>query len=288
MPELPEVEFCRRSLERWGHGRRVVHVEVLDPRVVSFASAEGGGSIGGARRGRRPREAHVEAAQVLVQTLLPAPPEPPLRHGKRLCWPFGARALLVHLGMTGKWTRVEGPHDKVRLRLDDGSRLCFVDPRILGVLAPMERAAAEVALHQGLGPDALGAELPALIGRRPVKVALLDQSILAGVGNVQAMEALWRAGIHPATTCDELRPEQRERLSRALQETLRHTLDALGEGDEITYVEESLAANPFDVYRRANKPCARCKTKLERLQQAGRSTYWCPHCQAALPTAPPA
>jgi formamidopyrimidine-DNA glycosylase len=288
MPELPEVEFCRRALERWGRDRRIVDVEVLDARVVSLAPADGAGAIAGARRGRSPRESHREATQALRQTLLAAAPEPPVRHGKRLCWPFGPRALLVHLGMTGKWTRVEGPHDKVRLRLDDGSRLCFVDPRILGVLAPMDRSIAETSLHQGLGPDALGAELPVLVGRRPVKVALLDQSILAGIGNVQAMEALWRAGIHPATTCDGLRPDQRERLSHALQETLRHTLDMLGEGDQITYVEESLAANPFDVYRRANQPCVRCKTKIERLEQAGRSTYWCPRCQAALPNAPPA
>ncbi len=285
MPELPEVEFCRACLSRWTRGRRVVDVAVLDARSVSAGGGSSGEDrpIGGARRGRGPADATVAARAAIAAVVLAAPPEPPLRHGKRLLWPFGGGALLLHLGMTGKWTRTAGRYDKARLDLDDGSALYFHDPRLLGLVAPMTRAAGEVALHAGLGPDALDAPLPALTGRRPVKVALLDQTLVAGIGNVQAMEALWRAGIHPATPCDALTSEEQGALASAVRETLLHTLASQGDGDTITYVEESLASNPFAIYRREGTPCPRCKTSLERLVQAGRSTYWCPRCQPARP-----
>jgi formamidopyrimidine-DNA glycosylase len=301
VPELPEVEFCRQALTRWTMGRNVVGVEVIDPRVVRNARTDA------------PSAGRPDGAEVLMRTCVTgAAVEPPrrasapsdagtgaralVRHGKRLLWAFGdtpdAPALLLHLGMTGKWTR-EPPdtpaprHAKVRLVLDDGTRLSYIDPRLLGGIVPTTVAAGTVALREGLGPDALGAPLPPLRGRRPVKVALMDQALIAGLGNVQVMESLWRAGIHPETPCEALTPAQHARLDSAVQETLRRTLADLGDGDEVTYVEESLAANPFAIYRRAGTPCPACGAPIARMVQAGRGTYWCPRCQPAAVTATP-
>jgi formamidopyrimidine-DNA glycosylase len=279
VPELPEVEFCRRALTRWTSGRQVVAVEVLDPRVVRH------------RRTDAPSAGRADGADALARTCVEhGPPRAVERHGKRMLWPFGdtpdAPALLLHLGMTGKWTR-EAPrlpaprHTKVRLTLDDGSRVSFVDPRLLGGIVPTTLAEGRVTLREGLGPDALGTPLPPLTGRRPVKVALMDQALVAGLGNVQVMESLWRAGIHPETPCGALDPAQHARLDSAVQATLRRTLEDLGNGDEVTYVEESLAANPFLIYRRAGTPCPVCGTPIARMVQAGRGTYWCPGCQPA-------
>ena len=134
-------------------------------------------------------------------------------------------------------------------------------------------------LADGLGPDALGKPLPPLKGRRPVKLALMDQSVVAGLGNVQAMEALWRAGIHPTTPCDALDDAARARLNDAVHAQLADTLALLGDGDTITYVDESLASNPFPIYRRAGTPCPRCGSPIARIVLGGRGTYFCPRCQ---------
>ncbi len=290
MPELPEVEFCARCLERWTRGRRVIDAALRDPRAVALLAPGTISPIGEARRARGAPRAAEDAEEELRATVTGAPPERPLRHGKRLLWPFGGRALLVHLGMTGKWTRTApgAPPDeaterfgRLRLTLDDGTGLAFVDPRVLGVVCPVSREDGLRMLTEGLGPDALVDPLPRLVGPRAVKVALLDQSLVAGIGNVQAMEALWRAGIHPATPCDALTEAERSALDEAVHDTLADTLATLGDADTIVYVDESLVANPFAIYRRAGTPCPRCKTSIERLQQSGRSTYWCPRCQTA-------
>jgi formamidopyrimidine-DNA glycosylase len=195
-----------------------------------------------------------------------------------LCGEAGELASKV-----GKWVRGEPSPSprfaRVGLSLADGATLYFVDARLLGGVVPCPLDEGERAFVEGLGPDALGSPLPALRGARPVKVALMDQAVVAGIGNVQAMEALWRAGIDPRTPCDALDDAAHARLDAALQTTLRTTLAEQGDGDTITYVEESLAANPFRVYRRQGTPCPTCKTDIERMIQAGRSTYWCPSCQ---------
>lgn len=268
MPELPEVEFCRRALTKWTAGRRVVDVEVRDPRVVR------------ARRTDRPTAGRPDARDALWQAVSAGPAAPPERHGKRLLWPFGDRALLLHLGMTGKWSRVPTAWAKVGLHLDDGGAAWFCDPRLLGGIVPTTLADGRVLLAEGLGPDVLTSPgLPPLRGQRAVKVALMDQAWAAGLGNVQAMEALWRAGIHPATPCERLDREAQGRLRVAIREQLEATLAALGDGDEIVYVEEDRSANPFPLYQRTGQPCPRCGETIRHMVQAGRSTWWCPTCQ---------
>ena len=269
MPELPEVEFCRRSLLRWTAGRHVVGVDVPDPRSVRLTRKD------------RPSAGHPDGVAALRQVVLSAPPGELLRHGKRLLWRFGDAALLLHLGMTGKWAHRGDRYVKVRLDLDDTSAVYFCDPRLLGGVVPTTWAEGLVALADGLGPDAWNAPLPPLTGSRPVKVALMDQSLVAGIGNVQAMEALWRAHIHPATPCDALTPAQRARLPGAVREQLAFTLGLFDDADEIVYVEEDRSQNPFPIYRREGTPCPSCGTPIARMVQAGRSTYWCPGCQRA-------
>lgn len=275
MPELPEVEWCRRALRRWTEGRRVVRVEVLDARVIR--SSRTARPTEGMRGGRRAVEGVVLAAAAAEGA----------RHGKRILWPFGERALLLHLGMTGKWTRLPGAHAKLRLHLDRGPPITYSDPRLLGGIVPTTVAAGLAMLHEGLGPDAWappGGESPAfdLRGRRPVKVALLDQAVVAGLGNLHAAEALWRARVDPRLPCEALTGRQRDAIHAAIRAQLDLAVRALSGDDEITYLEDPGAPNPFLVYGREGEPCPRCGRAIVRAVQAGRSTWWCPACQRRL------
>lgn len=274
MPELPEVNFCARSLARWTAERRVVDIVVADPRAVR------------ARRTDRPSAGRADGAEALAAVARGARPRELLRHGKRLLWRFGAEepspddgALLLHLGMTGKWAREPTPWTKVTLHLDDGTSVHFCDPRLLGGVVPTRWEDGQIALREGLGPDALG-PLPPLRGSRAVKLALMDQAVVAGIGNVQAMEALWRARIHPTTRCDDL-GARHSTLETAVHAQLAWSIALLGDDDTIVYVEEDRSQNPFPLYRREGEACPVCATPIARMIQGGRSTYWCPSCQRA-------
>ena len=272
MPELPEVEFCRQSLAAWTTGRAVQRVEVLDGRIVRDS------------RNDRPSAGSALAAERLVR--IARRPIGLQRHGKRLLWRFEHGALLLHLGMTGRWTRAGSPFAKVALHLDDGSALTFHDPRLLGGIVPFDSLDAGLAaLHEGLGPDA-STPLPPVHGARAIKLVLMDQSVVAGLGNVQAMEALWRAGVHPQRAAASLTASEHARLSLAITEQLAWTQQMLdgGPDGEVVYVEERGAPNPFQLYQREGAPCPRCAVAGRRgviatFRQAGRGTWWCPGCQ---------
>jgi len=270
MPELPEVEFCRQSLSRWAQGKRILSFEILDGRSIRASMQD------------RPSQGLPEASDAL-QGVFRHVAGPLQRHGKRLLWTFGDQALLLHLGMTGKWSRRPSPYAKLRLDLETGP-LYFIDPRLLGGVVPTTAVEGRRLLKLGLGPDALGNPLPILKGTRAIKVALMDQSVVAGLGNVQAMEALWRAHLHPATPAMAVVGERHAQLSTEIQTQLQFTLKMLQDADEITYVEEAGADNPFPLYQRSGSPCSRCQTIIERMVQGGRSTYWCPGCQPILAT----
>jgi formamidopyrimidine-DNA glycosylase len=200
----------------------------------------------------------------------------------------GERALFSHLGMTGKWVlrAHDAPPERYeRARLDTAKRsVRYLDPRLFGTLVGVrgERAPASWTL---LGPDALvdgvdAAKLHARLARisRSIKETLLDQTIVAGVGNIQAAEALWRARIHPERAASSLSTAEVRTLARAIEASIRDTL-ARQEGPEIIYVEEAGADNPFDVYAKQGEPCPRCGTTLRRIVQGGRSTVLCAKCQ---------
>jgi formamidopyrimidine-DNA glycosylase len=200
------------------------------------------------------------------------------------------QGFLSHLGMTGKWVRrPKGqlePYSRARLWLADGSVLHYRDPRLFGRIKPTPADGLDSLPDvRGLGPDPLlepldGRRLAACFGRSrtPLKVALMDQRRLAGLGNIHAAEALWRAKLSPLRSVASLTPPEWRRLATAIRTVIRYAL--LREDDEeIAYVEEPGTANPFRVYGRAGKPCRRCGTLIRSVRQAGRTTYFCPRCQ---------
>jgi len=274
VPELPEVEIAARNLRRWAVGRTVVAAE-SDPRARRIFRPGSAAALARALAGRR-----VEAVR---------------RVGKQLLVTLGGDAplgLLSHLGMTGKWLlRAPGEeppgHSRARLRLDDGRTLHYRDPRLFGRLRLVPGADfASLPEIAALGPDPLAdgidrARLAEALGRtsRPVKVALLDQRILPGVGNIYASEALFRARIDPRRPARGLGREELARLARAVLAAMRDAI-AAQEGPEIAYVEEG-GENPFRVYARAGERCPRCRNAvIRRIVQAQRSTFFCPRCQA--------
>lgn len=266
MPELPELELARRNVERWLAGRRVVKAEAEPGRTFRGARPDGLTQI----RGR------------LVFAR---------RKGKNLLLGFEKnRGLHLHFGMTGKLVRrpagaVE-PYSRARLFLDDGSVIHFRDPRRFGRIEP---APADGLLHsaalRALGPDALDEPLggPGLARRfgatrRALKVALMDQSLLAGLGNLHVAEALFRARLHPARAPASLSPAEWRRLAAAIAQALAFAIANQG-GDELQYVEEPGAENPFFVYGRAGERCRVCAAEVKSFPQGGRTTFYCPNCQ---------
>ncbi len=273
MPELVEVELSRRWLQARSAGRVVVRVEALDPGLDLLP-------LTGARLGDWWRH----GKQLGVPFTPPAP------------WPQHPRAaelgerpqLLAHLGMTGRWalaTAVER-HARLRLALDDGATLSFIDPRRFGE-ARLGSASNAEALRARLGPDAwdLPPDGPALSrafgrSRVPLHHALMDQRRLAGLGNIAAAEVAYRAGVDPARPGDTLTVGEWARVARAIADHLAFVFDAES-GEEVVYLTAG-GANPFLVYGRA--VCPGCSTALVRRVARGRSITLCPAlCRAPEP-----
>jgi formamidopyrimidine-DNA glycosylase len=266
MPELPEVEIARRNLVRWFKGRTLVRVQAEATRVLRGGEAKSLARLGG----------------TLVQAE---------RTGKFLLLHFSqGPGLLVHLGMTGKFVRRPGgeelKHGRVRFLLDSGQVIHFVDPRMFGRILPVTAShLADVPEARDLGVDpwnvrVTGTTLAALFqdSKRPLKISLMDQTKLAGLGNIHAAEALWRAKLDPKRKPQGLSTSDWTRLAKAIRDTLAYGL-RVTQGDEVRYVEESNAENPFFVYGKAGTPCRRCRTLIRSFPQGGRTTYACPHCQ---------
>ena len=264
MPELPEVEVARRNLEKWLRRQKLTKVE-LSPRVFE---------------GNAPAFAQKLVAHTVQEVE---------RRGKWLRLQCDHELVLFsHLGMTGKWVlrkHDDPPQPYERARLDNARRsVRYVDPRLFGTLVGASGDTAPNA-WRALGPDALvdgvdAAQLQSKLAKRrkTIKETLLDQTVLAGVGNIQAAEALWRAKIHPERAADSLTKAEVAALADGIVASIRDTL-AREDGPEITYVEEAGAENPFDVYGKQGQACPRCGTTLVRIVQGGRSTVYCPKCQ---------
>ena len=261
MPELPEVEAARRLLQRAAAGRTLAAVHVRHPALARRLGAADRRALEGAR---------VERVE---------------RRGKhQLVHLDGGAVLLAHFRMTGDWEvgRVgdpEPPYARALFEFTDGVRVALVDPRALSTLE-LRRAGAELGLP-AMGPEADGPDLTpewmarALARRRgPVKPALLDQRVVAGIGNIYASEALWRARISPTAPADSLGRPRLARLADALRETVRQALRVRGG----RYARTG-SAEHFAVYGREGEPCRRCGAAVARITQAGRSTFYCPRCQ---------
>lgn len=268
MPELPEVEFARRSLVRWFDGKKLQRTEG-DFKLRTFRDSDVG-----------------------IFQSLKGPLKSATRRGKYLMLGFGdGLGLIAHLGMTGKFLK-RAPGDEVkwsraRFILNSGDVIHFQDPRMFGQLDALpasEIPARKSVAKLGIDPlvDGLSVEqLREAIGasKQPLKVALMDQERIAGLGNIHAAEALFRAKLHPSRTPPTLTPKEWSALAKGIRETIDFALKHEGDGDEIEYVEEPGAKNPFLIYGRAGTPCRRCKTKVQSFTQGGRTTHFCPHCQ---------
>jgi formamidopyrimidine-DNA glycosylase len=279
MPELPEVETIRRQLAPLVEGRRLTEIEILDPRWSRpLAPSE----LEQALRGRR------------VERLG--------RRGKYLVWSFdGDVHLAQHLRMTGavlSQPDPEQPHVRVRIELSRTrparpQRLAIVDPRRFGTgeLLPGTPALdAFFAARLGLEPFDEGftaAHLRGLANGRtaPIKAFLLDQRRIAGVGNIYADEALFRAGVHPRRPAGKLSGEQYERLREGVIAALSAGIDARGASiDDFRHVDGVRGSfqDQFLVHLREGEPCGRCGATITKTVVGGRGTYVCETCQPAF------
>ena len=271
MPELPEVETIRRQLAPHLEGRVLRQVEILDARWSRpVPPAELAGALTGARVGRLNR------------------------FGKYLAWELdGERHLLMHLRMTGTLLfdpRAEPPHTRARFTLEDGHRLIYCDPRRFGTAELLHGLPARDAyLAARLGPEPFspafgGAHLHrAARGRlAPVKAFLLDQRRVAGVGNIYADEALFRAAIHPLRPVGRLTRAQMTALAAGVEEALAAGIAAKGASiDDFRHLDGARGAfqDQFLVHRREGQPCPRCGTAIRKIVVGGRGTYVCEACQ---------
>lgn len=281
MPELPEVETVRRGLNRVTLSQTIVGGEVLLDRAVAhphspvdfLAALEGVQLRQWQRRGK-----------YLLAELTQASGEP-------------GGWLGVHLRMTGQllWLEPDYPlqiHCRVRLCFEQGQELRFVDQRTFGRMwwvppnIPVEQVMTGLQL---LGPEPFSEKfspvyLKQQLGHRqkPIKNALLDQSLVAGIGNIYADEALFLSGIRPHTLCRRLGDRRLQKLHKAILEVLATSIEAGGttfsDFRDVYGINGNYGGVAW-VYDRAGQPCRVCGTQIERLKLAGRSAHYCPKCQ---------
>ncbi len=288
MPELPEVETVKRGLEPVLKGRVVARVDLRRAGLrfafpVGFAQQLAGRRVTGLSR---------RAKYILVHL-------------------DGDLSLLVHLGMTGRFTVIspkgvsnlgqfyfepgagetaDGPHDHVVFHLQDGIRLVYSDPRRFGMMDLLVTAqASQHKLLKDLGVEPLGNELSASYlsakfkGKAaPMKAALLDQRIIAGLGNIYVCEALFRAKISPKRKAGKVKREKLEDLVRHIRDILNDAILAGGstlQDFQSTNGEQGSYQQRFQVYDREGEPCVTCGKPIKRMVQSGRSSFYFASCQ---------
>jgi len=209
------------------------------------------------------------------------------RRGKYLLIRFeSGLALVVHLRMTGGFPEEPASHERALIDLDDGTDLSYRDVRRFGTWHVLRPAELEEYLAPRLGPEPLGPRFTTrFLGERlarrraPLKAVLLDQRVVAGMGNIYADEALWHARLHPLRPAADLEPEAVAALRRGVRLALRRGIQRqganLGDG---AYPSGSMQ-DEFRVYGRTGEPCRRCRTPIEKTRVAGRGTHFCPACQ---------
>ena len=283
MPELPEVESIARGADKRVRGDRIVQAwfgnypqPFKTPPARQARGLEGRVILGIHRTGK-----HIVCE---LGPAVDADPDPePTGASLEAQW-------IVHLGMTGRLlvTTPDGPvapHTHARLTLASGRELRFVDPRRFGRLEFRDLARTAGFRAPGAEPLTIGAEAFAALfrGRRlAIKAALLNQSLLAGVGNIYADESLFQAGIRPRKRAGRLTRAELERLRLALRQVLRHAI-RLGGSSVSDYVDADGVRGFFQlehcVYLRTGQPCRRCGSPIRRILLAGRGTHYCPRCQ---------
>lgn len=275
MPELPEVEHVVRALRRPMLGRQIIATEIHLPKLIAPTSPS--------TFNRKVKGSRVTGVE---------------RRGKFILIELDSgRVLVVHLRMTGKFLVLTPddplpPHAHAIFYLDDDRRLIFRDQRQFGVMRLV--AGSRVSKTKGiseLAPEPFSEDfsvsyLREILGRsqRTLKTLLLDQTRVAGLGNIYAAEALFRAGVNPFKTAAGLGSRRVERLHQAIRDVLRAAIS--GSSTRRINLENpngfsygAVFENVWQVYEREGEPCFKCGTRIRRAVHGGRSTYWCPKCQ---------
>ena len=275
MPELPEVETTCRGLAPLMIGRRV--------RAVVIRNR--------AMRQPVPRELPRLIAGATIRAVT--------RRAKYLLVDCGSGTLILHLGMSGRlWVVTDGAaptrHDHFDLELEDGAIVRLRDPRRFGLVLWQKGDAQAHPLLKDIGPEPFSAEFDGACLHRAtrnrsaaIKLVLMDSHVVAGVGNIYANEALFRAGIPPRTAARRLSLERCAVLVEKIRETLELAIGAGGSTLRDYVASDGRAGyfqNQFLVYDRAGEPCFRCGTKVKGIRQGQRSTFYCPGCQRSAPS----
>ena len=291
MPELPEVESVRRGVDEWTAGTTITGAEVADPRILGTTSQ---------------RRIDPSAVSGFVSAVTGAHIRGAERRGKFMWLSLGEGTassaelgILVHLGMSGQ-LRIHTPgeeihrHTRAILHLDSERELRFVDQRIFGHIGVqplvhgygrlVPASAVHIAadpLEPAFDPERVVTELAKK--RTAIKAALLDQTLISGIGNIYADEALFRAGVHPLAVPARTR---KSRLVEVLESATKVMSDALAVGGtsfDALYVNVNGESGYFDrallVYGRGGQECVRCGTEIVKITVGGRGTHFCPNCQ---------
>lgn len=273
VPELPEVETIRRRLAPALEGRSFEHVEITDPRLTRPDDP-----VGVARELEDERVAKVD------------------RRGKYVIVRFeSGRALLIHLRMTGSLRHAKkgmlevDPHRRAVVTLDDGSDVAYRDVRRFGTWLLLEPSEVDGYIDARVGPEPLADTYKTKhlaekleTRRAPIKAAILDQRTVAGVGNIYADEALWRAQVHPLTPANELRADEVKAVHKGIRASLQAGVRRQGStlrDYQLPDGSSGTAQDRFKAYGRAGLPCERCGTPIDKIRVAGRGTWYCPTCQ---------
>jgi formamidopyrimidine-DNA glycosylase len=285
VPELPEVETVRLGLNATTCGLTMTAVAVLLDRTVTFPQDQEAFCAG------------LQSVQILEWK----------RRGKYLLATLVQEAasgstqaagwLGVHLRMTGQllWLSADTPlhkHTRVQFFFNKGQELRFVDQRTFGRvwwIPPTEEPATYITGLAHLGPEPLSADFSSQYWatvcqrrQRPIKTALLDQTLIAGLGNIYADESLFLSGIHPSCLCKALTPQQTERLHGVIREVLQTALiqggTTFSDFRQVSGINGNYGRVAW-VYRRRGQPCRQCGTLIETIRLAGRSCHFCPQCQ---------
>ncbi|MBL7130959.1 MAG: DNA-formamidopyrimidine glycosylase [Candidatus Omnitrophica bacterium] len=265
MPELPEVETIKRELEKAILGKKIVDVIVKNSKVI-----------------KEP------ARNKFINGLKSAAIKNILRKGKALIFELSnGKYLVIHLRMTGQLV-YPGTSNQARVsfKLSDRKLLDFNDRRLLGELRLVDNW-QDITFFKGLGPeiyDLTADKFSQMLSKKITKIKplLMDQTFLAGIGNLYAAESLFRAGIHPARVAKSLTNKEKLLLFKEIKDILNEAIRHRGSStDQYVHLsgERGNYARYHRVYDRKGEPCVKCKSKIERISLGGRGTYFCPRCQ---------